>query len=82
MAAFSSARPSMEQSACIAALVQSCDTFFYNVGNRMDIDDIAHYAEMVGYGHKTGIDLPHEAEGVVPSTAMEDSEFPREMVSG
>ena len=49
------------------ALVQSCDTFFYNVANRMDIDDIARYAEMVGYGHKTGIDLPHEAEGVVPS---------------
>ncbi len=49
------------------ALVHSCDTFFYNVANRMDIDDIAHYAEMVGYGHKTGIDLPHEAEGVVPS---------------
>jgi len=48
-------------------LVHSCDTFFYNVGNRMDIDDIAKYAEMVGYGHKTGIDLPHEAEGVVPS---------------
>jgi penicillin-binding protein 2 len=48
-------------------LVHSCDTFFYNVANRMDIDDIAHYAEMVGYGHKTGIDLPHEAEGVVPS---------------
>jgi len=49
------------------ALVHSCDTFFYNVANRMDIDDIAKYAGMVGYGHKTGIDLPHEAEGVVPS---------------
>ena len=49
------------------ALVHSCDTFFYNVANRMDIDDIARYAEMVGYGHKTGIDLPHEADGVVPS---------------
>jgi len=49
------------------ALVHSCDTFFYNVANRMDIDDIARYADMVGYGHKTGIDLPHEAEGVVPS---------------
>ena len=48
-------------------LVHSCDVFFYNVANRMDIDDIAKYAEMVGYGHKTGIDLPHEAEGVVPS---------------
>jgi penicillin-binding protein 2 len=49
------------------ALVHSCDTFFYNVANRMDIDNIAKYAEMAGYGHKTGIDLPHEAEGVVPS---------------
>jgi penicillin-binding protein 2 len=48
-------------------LVQSCDTFFYNVGNRMDIDVIARYATMVGYGHKTGIDMPHEADGVMPS---------------
>jgi penicillin-binding protein 2 len=56
-------------------LVQSCDTFFYNVGNRMNIDDIAHYAEMVGYGHKTGIDLPHEAEGVVPSTRWKIRNF-------
>jgi penicillin-binding protein 2 len=56
-------------------LVQSCDTFFYNVGNRMNIDDIAHYAEMVGYGHKTGIDLPHEAEGVVPSTKWKIRNF-------
>ncbi len=56
-------------------LVQSCDTFFYNVGNRMGIDDIAHYAEMVGYGHKTGIDLPHEAEGVVPSSRWKIRNF-------
>ena len=56
-------------------LVQSCDTFFYNVGNRMNIDDIAHYAEMVGYGHKTGIDLPHEAEGVVPSSRWKIRNF-------
>jgi len=49
-------------------IVQSCDTFFYNVGNRLGIDRIAQYAEMVGLGHKTGIDLPHEAEGIVPSS--------------
>ena len=48
-------------------IVQSCDTFFYTVGNKMGIDDIAQYADMVGYGHATGIDLPHEAQGVVPS---------------
>ncbi len=49
------------------AIVQSCDVFFYNVGNRTDIDKIAFYAEMGGLGARTGIDLPHEAEGVVPS---------------
>jgi penicillin-binding protein 2 len=50
-------------------IVQSCDTYFYTVGNKMGIDDIAQYADMVGYGHATGIDLPHEAQGVVPSPA-------------
>lgn len=56
-------------------IVQSCDTFFYNVGNRLGIDRIAQYAEMVGFGHKTGIDLPHEAEGVVPSTRWKIRNF-------
>ena len=49
-------------------IVQSCDVFFYNVGNKLGIDRIAQYAEMAGFGHRTGIDLPHEAEGVMPST--------------
>jgi penicillin-binding protein 2 len=57
------------------AIVQSCDTFFYNVGNRLGIDRIAQYAEMVGYGHKTGIDLPHEAEGLVPSSKWKVRNF-------
>jgi len=63
-------------------LVQSCDTFFYNVGNRMDIDDIARYAEMVGYGHRTGIDLPHEAEGVVPSRRWKIHNFRQKWYPG
>lgn len=49
-------------------IVQSCDVFFYNVGNRTGIDKIAEYAEIVGFGRKTGIDLPSEAEGLVPSS--------------
>ncbi len=49
-------------------IVQSCDVFFYNVGNRLGIDKIAEYAEMCGLGKRTGIDLPHEAEGLVPSS--------------
>ncbi|MCL5746567.1 MAG: penicillin-binding transpeptidase domain-containing protein, partial [Acidobacteria bacterium] len=49
-------------------IVKSCDVFFYNAGNRTGIDKIAEYAEMAGFGHKTGIDLPGEAEGLVPSS--------------
>jgi penicillin-binding protein 2 len=50
------------------AIVHSCDVYFYNVGNRLGIDTIAEYAQMAGFGKKTGIDLPGEAEGVMPST--------------
>ena len=49
-------------------IVQSCDVFFYNVANKVGIDKLAFYAGRVGYGRLTGIDLPHEKEGVVPST--------------
>jgi penicillin-binding protein 2 len=49
-------------------IVHSCDVFFYNVGNRTGIDNIAQYAEMAGFGKKTGIDLPGEAEGLMPSS--------------
>src|SRR5579883_741421 len=49
-------------------IVQSCDVYFYNAGNRTGIDNIAEYAAMVGYGKKTGIDLPGEVEGLVPSS--------------
>ena len=48
-------------------LAQSCDSYFYNVGNKMGIDDIAYYAHEAGLGAKTGVDLPNEAAGTVPS---------------
>jgi penicillin-binding protein 2 len=50
------------------AIAQSCDVFFYNVANRLGIDRIAQYAELAGVGHKTGIDLPNETQGTMPST--------------
>jgi len=49
-------------------LAQSCDVYFYALGNKLGIDAIAKYAEMAGLGKKTGIDLPGEKEGVVPSS--------------
>ena len=49
------------------AIALSCDTYFYNVGVKMGIDDIAYYGHMIGYGAKTGVDLPNEATGTMPS---------------
>lgn len=49
------------------AIVHSCDTFFFTVGNHIGIDRIAEYAELAGIGKKTGIDLPNEKEGLMPS---------------
>jgi penicillin-binding protein 2 len=50
------------------ALAHSCDVYFYTVGNKLGIDTIAHYARLVGLGQASGIDLPHEEEGTVPSS--------------
>lgn len=63
-------------------LTQSCDVFFYNVGNRTGIDQIAHYAHEVGFGKKTGIDLPNEAEGVVPSAEWKMKNFRQKWYAG
>jgi penicillin-binding protein 2 len=50
-------------------ITESCDVFFYNVANKMGIDRLAEFAERVGVGHRTGVDLPGEAEGIMPSSA-------------
>lgn len=49
------------------AIVQSCDVFFYNAGQRLGIEKMAEYSHRFGLGSQTGIDLPHEEEGVMPS---------------
>jgi penicillin-binding protein 2 len=48
-------------------IVASCDAYFYGVGNKTGIDNLAFYAHQVGYGAKSGIDLPNEESGIVPS---------------
>jgi penicillin-binding protein 2 len=49
------------------ALPYSCDTFYYTLANRLGIDKIAQYGHSVGMGMKTGIDLPDEQAGILPS---------------
>ena len=51
------------------ALPYSCDTFYYTLANKLGIDTMARYANSVGIGVKTGVDLPDEAAGIMPSEA-------------
>jgi len=51
----------------IEAIANSCNVFFYTMGQRLGIDRLNHYARMFGLGENTGIDLPGELEGLVPS---------------
>jgi penicillin-binding protein 2 len=51
------------------AIPLSCDTFYYTLANRLGIDTIAKYGTELGLSQKTGIDLPDEAAGTMPSTA-------------
>jgi penicillin-binding protein 2 len=49
------------------AIPYSCDTFYYMLGDRLGIDRISKYATEFGYGQRTGIDLPGELAGLMPS---------------
>src|SRR5689334_9587923 len=49
------------------AIYQSCDVFFYTLAEKLGIGKIAKYATELGIGQKTGIDLPQEVSGVMPS---------------
>lgn len=64
------------------ALAQSCDVFFYTLGNKMGIDAIAKYSEMAGLGSRTGVDLPAETEGTVPSSKWKMRNFREKWYAG
>lgn len=51
------------------AIAQSCDTYFYEVGRLTGITAMMHWASALGFGRPTGIDLPGEASGFLPSRA-------------
>src|SRR5206468_508251 len=49
------------------AIVNSCDVYFYNLGKMLGIDQISQFSRMAGLGRKTGVDLPGEITGLIPS---------------
>ncbi len=64
------------------AIMESCDIFFYNVGQRLGIDRIAYYAKKLGLGQKTGVDLPSEESGLVPSEEWVERVYHRRWYPG
>ncbi|HUA91083.1 MAG TPA: penicillin-binding protein 2 [Terracidiphilus sp.] len=64
------------------AIPMSCDTFFYTLAQRLGIDTIAKYAISFGLSQKTGIDLPNEMSGIMPSTQWELKNFHQKYYAG
>ena len=51
----------------LKALSESCDVYFYKVGQELGVDRLAWYARAFGLGEPTGVDLKHEAGGLIPT---------------
>ncbi len=64
------------------AIYQSCDTYFYTLAERLGIGRIAKYATMFGLGQKTGIDLPQEVSGVMPSEEWKIKNYKQKWFAG
>ncbi len=64
------------------AIYQSCDVFFYTLAEKLGIDRIAKYATSLGLGQKTGIDLPNEVSGVMPSEEWKIRNFKQKWFAG
>ena len=50
------------------ALSESCDVYFYHVGQRLGVNRLANYAQHLGLGHKTGVEMEHEKAGLIPTS--------------
>ena len=63
-------------------IYQSCDVFFYTLAERLGIEKIAKWATAFGIGKKTGIDLPNEVSGVMPSEEWKLKNFRQKWYAG
>ena len=59
------------------SIAHSCDTYYYQLGNEMGIDNISKFMREFGFGQPTGIDLDHEKTGVLPSKEWKSERFKR-----
>jgi penicillin-binding protein 2 len=64
------------------AIEQSCNVYFYTIGNMTGIDNIHKWATLLGLGEKSGIDLPNELVGIVPSPEWKQARFKEKWYAG
>lgn len=64
------------------AIAQSCDVYFYTLGKMLGIDKLAYFAKQLGLGSKTGVDLPGEEAGLMPSPEWAERVFKRKWWAG
>ena len=64
------------------AIYQSCDVFFYTLAERLGIGRMAKYASAFGLGQKTGVDLPQEVSGTMPSEEWKQKLFHQKWYAG
>jgi penicillin-binding protein 2 len=64
------------------AIEQSCNVYFYTIGNMTGIDRIHKWATLLGLGEKSGIDLPNEVQGLVPSPEWKQARFKEKWYAG
>ena len=64
------------------AIYQSCDVFFYTLAEKLGIERIAKYAMAFGLGQKTGIDLPQEVSGIMPSEEWKIRNYKQKWYAG
>jgi penicillin-binding protein 2 len=61
-----------------AAIVHSCDGYFYRLGLKMGVDMIHDWVSRFGMGQRTGVDLPGEIRGIIPSREWKRRANPRD----
>jgi penicillin-binding protein 2 len=64
------------------AIQYSCDTYFYTLAQRLGIEKIAYWAQKMGIGKRTGIDLPNEVSGTMPSEEWAMKNYHRKWYAG
>lgn len=64
----------------VVGMGQSCDVFFYNLGIKVGVDGLAKYAHEFGLGSKTGIDIPSEKPGLIPTSEWKERVYKQKWI--